>query len=287
MQQTIGVVVLNYKNYEDTLSCVRSLLNDSYSNTEIVIVDNGSGNESVKVFNSQFCDYKNVTVIALEQNMGYAKGNNRGISFLRNKGIENIFIANSDLIFPASPVLEYMAKCIKEKDAVIVPTIKNPNGSHDQRVIYKKHLFALRMAKELIKSMFKDCFGLYGKPNINYYVLDNQDIEVSSYDDSYVVSGSGFMLTKHFFDFYDGLFPKTFLYGEECGTIILMNKAGLNSRVVNTDVIIHKGGASTPGNIKKMTRERKKINLDSDIKLLMLLFTSYRRIQAKNVASSL
>ena len=52
-----------------------------------------------------------------------------------------------------------------------------------------------------------------------------------------------------------------------------MNKAGLNSRVVNTEVIIHKGGASTPESIKGITRERKKINMDSDIKLLKLLFS--------------
>lgn len=275
MRKKIGVVVLNYKKYEDTLTCVNSLLNPSYSNTEIVIVDNGSGNESVKIFNSQFCDYKNISVIALEYNIGYAKGNNRGISFLRSKGIENIFIANSDLVFPASPVLEHMEKCIEEKDAVIVPTIKNPNDSYDQRVIYKKHLFILRMAKELTKSVFKDIFGVFSKANVDYYIPDDQKIEVSSYDDCYVVSGSGFMLTKYFFDFYDGLFSETFLYGEECGTIILMNKAGLNSRVVNTDVIIHKGGASTPDSIKKMTPERKKINLDSDTKLLKLLFIPY------------
>ena len=54
MRKKIGAVVLNYKKYEDTLTCVNSLLNPSYSNTEIVIVDNGSGNESVKIFNSHF-----------------------------------------------------------------------------------------------------------------------------------------------------------------------------------------------------------------------------------------
>ena len=269
----IGVVVLNYKKYEDTLTCVNSILNNSCGSIEIVIVDNGSGNESVEIFNSQFYKHKNVSVMALDSNIGYAKGNNKGISFLRSKGIENIFIANSDLIFPDSPVLEHMIKFVEEKDAVIVPTIKNPDGSFDQRVIYKKHLFIFRMAKELTKSIIKSILRISGEANVNYFISNDQNSKARLYDDCYVVSGSGFMLTKYFFDYYDGLFSKTFLYGEECGTIILMHKAGLNSRVVNTEVIIHKGGASTPESIKGITRERKKINMDSDIKLLKLLFS--------------
>lgn len=271
--QKIGVVVLNFIKYEETINCVNSLLSNTYTNIEIVVIDNGSGNESVNVLNSQFRDYKNVYVLALDSNIGYAKGNNKGISFLRSKGIENIFIANSDLVFPNSPVLEHMLKFIEEKDAVIVPTIKNPNGSYDQRVIYKKNLFILRMTKELIKSLIKNILGISIKANVNYYISSDQNTKARIYDDCYVVSGSGFMLTKYFFNYYDGLFSKTFLYGEECGTIILMNKAGLNSRVVNTEVIIHKGGASTPESIKGITRERKKINMDSDIKLLKLLFS--------------
>lgn len=282
MNKKTGVVVLNYKKYEDTLNCVNSLLVDNYSYTEIVIVDNGSGNESVDIFNELYSRKSNITIISLEKNIGYAKGNNVGIDYLRKKGIDSIFVANSDLIFPDSSIFEHMLMDLKNNDAVIVPTIKNPNGSYDQRVIYKKKYFFLRMAKELFKSVLKDIFGILSKANTDYYIPDCQSQETNSYDDCYVVSGSGFMLTRHFFDRYDGLFSETFLYGEECGTIILMNKAGLNSKVVNTDVIIHKGGASTPDNIKKMSRERKRINLNSDIKLLKLLLGAYKGSKPRN-----
>lgn len=272
----VGVVILNYKNYKEAINCIDSLLNDNYLDVEIVIVDNGSGNDSVEVFNERYGNNSNICIIPLENNIGYAKGNNVGISYLRGKGIENIFIANSDLIFPNSPLLNQMVDEIGNGDAVIVPTIKNLDGGNDQRVIYKKKMFFLRMFKELIKSILKDISGKVSENNVNY-----TDSSPATFENCYTISGSGYMLTKYYFSIYNGLFFETFLYGEECGTIILIHKAGLKSKVIVTDPIIHKGGASTPNKIKKMTKQKKKINLDSDIKILKLLLMSRRRVKMK------
>lgn len=275
--EKIGVVVLNYIKYQETMNCVDSLLDSSFWNNSfsIVIVDNGSGNESVSELRNKYQNIEFIHIIETEKNLGYAKGNNLGIEYLRRMGIDNIFIANSDLVFPGSQMLRELVGEKKEGDALLVPTIKNPNGGLDQRVIYKKKYFFLRMFKELIKSIIKDLLKISSKPNTDY--INSQKI-TEMYSDSYVVSGSGFMLTNYFFEQYSGLFSKTFLYGEECATIILLNKAGLNSKVVNTPPIIHKGGASTPENVKKMSSSRSKINLDSDIKILGLLFSRKNRL---------
>lgn len=273
-----GVVVLNYMNYDYTIKCVESLINDNYKDVFIVVVDNGSKNNSLSILNSEFKDICNVKIISLNENLGYAKGNNEGIKILRKMGIDNIFVANSDLIFPNSPVMIQMMDRIESGDAVIVPTIKNPDGGLDQRVIYKKKLFVLRMLKELLKSIARDLKGEFAAANRNYSYAE---VQTHNYDDCYVVSGSGFMLTRHFFAHYKGLFSDTFLYGEECGTIMLLNKSKLHSRVVDTDVIMHIGGASTPDSVKKMTKARQQINLDSDIKLLKLLFVTRKNAESK------
>lgn len=273
-----GVVVLNYMNYDYTIKCVESLINDNYKDVFIVVVDNGSKNNSLSILNSEFKDICNVKIISLNENLGYAKGNNEGIKILRKMGIDNIFVANSDLIFPNSPVMIQMMDRIESGDAVIVPTIKNPDGGLDQRVIYKKKLFVLRMLKELLKSIARNLKGEFAAANRNYSYAE---VQTHNYDDCYVVSGSGFMLTRHFFAHYKGLFSDTFLYGEECGTIMLLNKSKLHSRVVDTDVIMHIGGASTPDSVKKMTKARQQINLDSDIKLLKLLFVTRKNAESK------
>ena len=51
IMEKIGVVVLNYKNYNETINCVNSLLGQSNVDLEIVIVENGSNNDSEKVLN--------------------------------------------------------------------------------------------------------------------------------------------------------------------------------------------------------------------------------------------
>lgn len=274
----IGVVVLNYMNYSYTISCVESLLNDNYKDVFIVVVDNGSKNHSLVVLKDRFQDIPNVKIVSLSENLGYAKGNNEGIKVLRTMGIDNIFVANSDLVFPDAPVLLQMMNKVETDDAVMIPQIVNLDGGYDQRVIYRKSLFKLRMFKELIKAIARDLKGEFAAANRNYAT---SEIQTYNYDDCYVVSGSGFMLTRYFFMHYNGLFSETFLYGEECGTIILLNKAGLNSKVVDTDAITHIGGASTPDSVKTMTRTRQKINFSSDVKLLKLLFTSSEKTKNK------
>ena len=42
----LAIVVLNYLNYKDTIECVDSILEMQYSICGIVIVENGSHNES-------------------------------------------------------------------------------------------------------------------------------------------------------------------------------------------------------------------------------------------------
>src|SRR6478736_4073824 len=43
----IYAVILNYKNYHDTIECIDALLKSSYKNLKIVVVDNGSENDSL------------------------------------------------------------------------------------------------------------------------------------------------------------------------------------------------------------------------------------------------
>ena len=42
----MGVVVLNFNNFEDTVNCVNSVLNQKHISLGVVVVDNGSQNDS-------------------------------------------------------------------------------------------------------------------------------------------------------------------------------------------------------------------------------------------------
>ena len=271
----VGIVVLNYKNFNETIECVNSLLLQREVLLTIVVVENGSENESYIELSKHFKNKYNVYIIKSDINLGYAKGNNLGIQFLRDKGLSNIFIANSDLLFKSPYVLKQIRDSYEPGIGLINPIICNQDGQIDQRVSYKVKFLYLRMLKKFVE-------WYLGKTiSFNNNRSDDNGIEhvrsiTGVQNDRYIVAGSGYMLTKDFFAKYPGLYPGTFLYLEEWATIILLHKAGLKTEVADTDPIIHKGGASTPEKIKTMTKDRRRICLDS-WKAIFLLVIGFRK----------
>lgn len=72
----VSVVILNYNGLNDLKECFDSLLNLNYKNTELVLVDNNSQDESVEFVRK---NYKEVKIFELNKNYGFAKGNNYGV----------------------------------------------------------------------------------------------------------------------------------------------------------------------------------------------------------------
>ncbi len=60
----IGVIVLNYLAYSETIQCVRSFLKQDFNNNvvRIVVVDNCSDNDSYSILHEEFINEKNVSM---------------------------------------------------------------------------------------------------------------------------------------------------------------------------------------------------------------------------------
>lgn len=94
----ICYVILHYMSAEETLACVESILNNVIGEKRIVVVDNASPNCSYDVLKRQFADNKNVDILKLEMNLGFAKGNNYGYKFAIDKyNPEFIIVMNNDM----------------------------------------------------------------------------------------------------------------------------------------------------------------------------------------------
>lgn len=281
MNPKVGIVILNYKKYKETELCIESLLQQKAVDMSIVIVDNGSQNESVEYLQCQYKKNKKIKIIELSKNMGYAKGNNVGIKYLRKQRIDYICVANSDIIFSTSNILKQMVDGYKEKVGIVLPMIKNPDGSYDQRVSYKKKFILLRIAKAIVER--QPFFALREKECMKQDVNNNlkQELLPGIQVDDYTVTGSVFMLTPDFFKYYNQLFPETFLYFEEWATILYLYKAKLLSNLVDTDIVVHKGGGSTPENMKSQSKDKKIMAAESGRKIMKLLFMSKKKIAQK------
>ena len=83
MSKKIGFVILHYMALEDTVNCVESILNN-VPLSNIVIVDNASTNKSGMKLAEMYKDNQLISVLLLEENLGFAKGNNKGIEFFKS-----------------------------------------------------------------------------------------------------------------------------------------------------------------------------------------------------------
>jgi len=90
---SVVIIVLNWNGRDDTLACLSSLDRLEYPAYSIVVVDNGSGDDSVSAIRSRF---PNLTVLETGANLGYVGGNNFGIEHARTTNAEYVLLLNND-----------------------------------------------------------------------------------------------------------------------------------------------------------------------------------------------
>jgi len=100
----VGILVLNWNSPQDTIRCLHSIKTSAYSNYLILVVDNGSIDDSVLQIQDTF---PNITIIETEKNLGYTGGNNIGIQYFLKKEIGYIFLVNNDAVI-APDSLNYL-----------------------------------------------------------------------------------------------------------------------------------------------------------------------------------
>ncbi len=90
----ICIIILNWNGYEVTRECLLSLKTISYQNYTVVLVDNGSVDNSIDKLSEEF---NQIDYLGLEKNYGFTGGNNRGIIHAMNKyNPDYLLLLNND-----------------------------------------------------------------------------------------------------------------------------------------------------------------------------------------------
>ncbi len=140
-------VVLNWNRPKDTIECVNSLLSSSVQ-SDICIVDNGSKDNSYKIFKSQKRWLKRVTILKNRKNEGYV-GNNTGLKWALARGAEFVFIINNDAVVEKTALSKLVDVLEREPAAAIAtpltvfynrPEIVWTAGARFNPVIFKAGL---------------------------------------------------------------------------------------------------------------------------------------------------
>ncbi len=245
----IFFLILHYYCIEDTIKCVESIKKiKSYNNNiKIIIVDNGSKNNSKELLTKKYSNNKNIEFIFNENNLGFAKGNNIGFEYIkRNYSPDFIIMTNNDVIFNDREILKKIINDYKKYQfAVLGPKIILKDGQihkmrrilpqirEIRRTIFKKKILLLLTylnLKTIIKILKKE---------------DKEEITINNKTKNTILHGCCLIFSKEYINRFEGLNPKTFLYCEEELLFLRLKKNNLLSLYDNEISIIHNEDSST------------------------------------------
>lgn len=102
----VCIIVLTWNQRELILDCLASLRHLDYPNYSVIVVDNGSSDQTANAIRASFPD---ATVIENSENLGFAEGNNVGIRCALERGVEYIMLLNDDTLVDAPMLTELIA----------------------------------------------------------------------------------------------------------------------------------------------------------------------------------
>lgn len=220
MKNNLGFVFTNFNNTSLTIQAVKSIReNAGESDYNIVVVDNCSSEDEVKLLQEIDGVYNNVHVVYNADNVGYFKGLNIGVNLLREKeeDFDYIVIGNNDLVFSSSFFTKLNNSAEQLNDyPVISPNIITLDGVHQN-----PHVIGdISRFREIVWDLY---FSSYWLSVLISYVaekgrrfLERKDYQSS--DSPMLISqgyGACYILTKKFFKHFDKLWSPNFLMGEE------------------------------------------------------------------------
>lgn len=228
----ISYVCTNYNNSSYTREAVCSLSKNDGHRFRVVVVDNNSDEENVEALKELARDFQEVELILNRENVGYFRGLNLGIKYLRSShpDINLIVVGNNDLVFPADfadSIRENLSTF--EKYAVVSPDIETLDGVHQNPHVIRK----IGKLREFVYDLYYSNYHLaiairhLAKLTRSFSTRPDQ----TRYDiaqEIYLGLGACYVLGPVFFSHFEELWAPTFLMHEEYFLSEQLSEKGLH-----------------------------------------------------------
>jgi GT2 family glycosyltransferase len=155
----IGFVFTNYNNSAYTKAAVASVCAaDKWGDAHVVVVDNASEAADVAALERIGQEHSAVHLILSRENVGYFRGLNIGIEYLREEcsAVDHIVIGNNDLIFP-DEFIATMRGCadVFLSHAVVAPDLITIGGIHQNPLV----VYPISKFRKLIWDLYFMSYG--------------------------------------------------------------------------------------------------------------------------------
>jgi len=96
----VAIIIINWNKADMTVDTVNSVLNINHKNFnyQIFLIDNGSSDNSISIFQKNFSSNKKIKIIKNEANLGFVGGNNRAIKQILKIDFTHVLLLNNDVI---------------------------------------------------------------------------------------------------------------------------------------------------------------------------------------------
>lgn len=237
---SLAIIIVSWNSYEVTAPCLESLRQLEYSDFEVIVVDNGSNDNSLEKFRSNFPE---VTLLSNKENMGFTGGNNTGIQYALDKDKDLIMLLNNDTVVT------------KEFATILVKRLSNSLdiGAIQPKIMYNQERDIIWNAGGILNEFF-----LLTKP----IGLDEKD--KGQYDEPREidwVTGCCFLVRSNVVKEIGLLDQKFFIYYEDSDWSLKIRKRGYKLWYEPNSLIYHEVGMSNrnrkghnEGNISPFTR---------------------------------
>ncbi len=143
----VSIIVLTLNQLEHTKKCLLSIERHTHVNYELIIVDNGSCDDTLNYMRNYVAQHNNVKLISNTSNKGFAFGNNQGMSIAKGK---YLMLLNNDTVV-TDGWIERMTSVFEQepKTGIVGPMSNYVSGLQlVSRVNYKTILEMDRFAAE-------------------------------------------------------------------------------------------------------------------------------------------
>jgi GT2 family glycosyltransferase len=217
----VACIVLNWNGWRDTLACVDSLLQLAHEGLDVIVVDNGSTDESVQRIRAA---YPHIPLLETQANLGFGGGTNVGLRHALAGNYEYAWLVNND----AQPQQGALA-------AMLAKARSNPRlGAIGSRLLYTHDRLQVQA---------------WGGGRINRWI--GRPVHATGPQDDawfdYITCASALFPRRALEEV--GLFDESFfLYWEDADLCVRLREHGWQLGVASDSIVLHKENASTGGN---------------------------------------
>lgn len=91
----IGVLIVTWNRIADLRECLRSVMQSDYRGISVYVVDNASS-DGTSVMVAQ--EFPTARLVCAKENLGFAAGNNLGLSLMLRDGVDAVLMLNDDTV---------------------------------------------------------------------------------------------------------------------------------------------------------------------------------------------